>query len=89
MNRIPVFHFNDTQVPLGASRDRHFHIGEGLIGFEGFRALLAHPDMREKTAILETPGEEADDQRNMQTILAIARGVSGSAEGRAPQIQRS
>jgi deoxyribonuclease-4 len=89
MDRIPVFHFNDTQVPLGASRDRHFHIGEGLIGFEGFRALLAHPDVREKTAILETPGEEADDLKNMQTILAIARGVSGSAEGRTPQIQRS
>jgi deoxyribonuclease IV len=89
MDRIPVFHFNDTQVPLGAARDRHYHIGEGLIGFDGFRALLAHPEVRDKTAILETPGEEADDQRNMQTILAIARGVSGSAESRTPRIQQS
>jgi len=89
--RIPMFHFNDTQVPLGAARDRHFHIGEGLIGFEGFRALLAHPEVREKVAILETPGEEADDRRNMETLLAIQRGISpsGSAEGRTPQIQRS
>jgi deoxyribonuclease-4 len=76
MDRIPVFHFNDTEVPLGASRDRHFHIGEGLIGFEGFRALLAHPEVREKTAILETPGEEADDRRNIETLLAIQRGIS-------------
>ena len=73
--RIPMFHFNDTQVPLGASRDRHHHIGEGLIGFEGFRALLAHDELREKTAILETPGEAEDDLRNMQTILAIQRGA--------------
>jgi deoxyribonuclease-4 len=75
LGRIPLFHFNDTQVPLGAARDRHWHIGEGNIGFEGFRALLAHPALREKTAILETPGSDADDVRNMQTILAIQKGA--------------
>jgi deoxyribonuclease IV len=73
--RILMFHFNDTEVPLGGSRDRHWHIGEGKIGFEGFRALLAHPELREKTAILETPGDDADDVRNMQTIRAIERGA--------------
>ncbi|MBV8197323.1 MAG: deoxyribonuclease IV [Candidatus Eremiobacteraeota bacterium] len=83
LERVALFHFNDTQVPLGANRDRHWHIGEGNIGFEGFRALLAHPQLREKTAILETPGTDADDLRNMQTILAIQRGVNslGGAAG--------
>ncbi len=76
LERVPMFHFNDTEVPLGASRDRHWHIGEGLIGFDGFRALLAHREVREKMAILETPGDEAEDLRNMQTILAIERGIS-------------
>lgn len=76
LNRLHMFHFNDTEVALGASRDRHHHIGEGHIGFEGFRAILAHGELREKTAILETPGEDADDIRNMQTILTIARAVS-------------
>ncbi|MGP8101614.1 MAG: deoxyribonuclease IV [Candidatus Cybelea sp.] len=75
IDRILMFHFNDTQVPLGASRDRHWHIGDGSIGFEGFRALLAHPELREKTAILETPGTAEDDLRNMQTINVILRGV--------------
>jgi deoxyribonuclease IV len=75
IERILLFHFNDTEVPLGASRDRHWHIGDGRIGFEGFRALLAHPELREKTAILETPGSDADDLRNMQTILAIQKGA--------------
>ncbi|MGB8910537.1 MAG: deoxyribonuclease IV [Candidatus Cybelea sp.] len=78
INRILLFHFNDTEVPLGASRDRHWHIGDGRIGFEGFRALLAHPELREKTAILETPGSDADDLRNMQTILAIQKGALSS-----------
>ena len=74
--RVPLFHFNDTQVPLGGRRDRHHHIGEGLIGIAGFRALCAHPGLRGKTAILETPGEEADDVRNLQTIRAILHGVA-------------
>jgi deoxyribonuclease-4 len=76
LERIKMFHFNDTQIPLGGHRDRHWHIGEGLIGFEGFRALLSHPQLADKTAILETPGDEADDVRNVQSIRAILAGVA-------------
>src|SRR5215469_12982221 len=59
IDRIMMFHFNDTEVELGASRDRHWHIGEGKIGFEGFRALLARRELSDRTAILETPGDDA------------------------------
>jgi deoxyribonuclease-4 len=76
LERLPLFHFNDTQVPLGGHRDRHWHIGEGLIGFEGFRALVSRPELHGKTAILETPGDEADDRRNMAAIRAILEGVA-------------
>jgi deoxyribonuclease IV len=76
LDRVMVFHFNDTEVELGAGRDRHWHIGEGKIGFEGFRALLARRELSDRTAILETPGSDADDLRNMQTILAIAKGAA-------------
>jgi deoxyribonuclease-4 len=75
LDRVHMFHFNDTEVPLGGNRDRHHHIGEGNIGFDGFRALAARPELRDKTAILETPGEEADDLRNMETIRAIFKGA--------------
>ena len=75
IDRLLMFHFNDTEVPLGGHRDRHWHIGEGLIGFDGFRALLGRTELRGKTAILETPGDDADDLRNMQTIRAIAAGA--------------
>ncbi len=75
LERVNLFHFNDTQIPLGGHRDRHWHIGEGLIGFEGFRAIAAHPELRGKTAILETPGDEADDARNMQTVHLIFEGA--------------
>ncbi len=76
LERVHVFHLNDTEVPLGGNRDRHWHIGEGNIGFEGFRSLLAHRELRDKTAILETPGEDDDDARNLETIRAIERGAA-------------
>ena len=77
LERVKMFHFNDTQIPLGAHKDRHWHIGEGNIGFEGFRALAAHPELRGKTAILETPGDEADDVRNMASMRMIFEGAVG------------
>ena len=70
-DRLRMFHLNDTQIPLGGNRDRHWHIGEGLIGENGFRALLGVAELREKIAILETPGEDEDDARNMATILRL------------------
>ena len=79
LERVHIFHFNDTQIPLGGNRDRHWHIGEGNIGFEGFRALALRSELSGKTAILETPGEEADDLRNMETIAGIFRGARGAA----------
>jgi len=79
IERVHMFHFNDTEVPLGGNRDRHHHIGEGNIGFEGFRALAARKELAEKTAILETPGEPEDDLRNMQTIRAIFKGAALSS----------
>ena len=71
LQRVMLFHFNDTQIPLGGHRDRHWHIGDGLIGYGGFRALATHEALQAKTAILETPGTEDDDERNMQTIRTI------------------
>lgn len=75
IDRVAMFHFNDTQVPLGGNRDRHWHIGDGLIGFDGFRALAARKELHAKTAILETPGEDADDERNLSAIRAIFKGA--------------
>jgi deoxyribonuclease-4 len=71
LDRVVMFHFNDTEIPLGGHRDRHWHIGEGNIGLAGFRALSTHPGLRDKTAILETPGEEPDDIRNLERIRTL------------------
>jgi deoxyribonuclease-4 len=71
LDRVKMFHFNDTEIELGGHKDRHWHIGEGRIGLAGFRALLAHEGLRGKTAILETPGEEPDDVRNLARIREL------------------
>jgi len=76
LDRVPLFHFNDTQVPLGGHKDRHWHIGDGLIGINGFRALVSHAALRGKTAILETPGSEADDERNLGAIRSILGAIA-------------
>jgi len=71
IDRVVMFHFNDTEIPLGGHKDRHWHIGEGQIGLAGFRAIAGHAGVRGKTAILETPGEEPDDVRNMERIRSL------------------
>ena len=76
LDRVVMFHFNDTQIELGGHRDRHWHIGEGRIGIPGFRAILAHPGVQGKMGVLETPGEEADDARNIATLRAVLEGVA-------------
>jgi len=58
------FHLNDSVGALGSQRDRHALIGEGLIGEEPFRWLLADPRSRDIPLVLETPQEKpepADD----------------------------
>ncbi|MCF7873122.1 MAG: deoxyribonuclease IV, partial [Candidatus Omnitrophica bacterium] len=37
IDKLKVIHLNDTQVELGSRLDRHFHIGGGNIGKDGFR----------------------------------------------------
>lgn len=54
------FHLNDSEGALGSNRDRHALIGEGAIGVEPFRWLLADPRSRSVPLVLETPQQHAD-----------------------------
>jgi deoxyribonuclease IV len=66
---VKVIHTNDSKKPLGSRVDRHANIGEGHIGLEGFRRILAHPRLHKKPFILETPvDQKGDDLRNMETL---------------------
>lgn len=49
------FHLNDSEGGLGSNKDRHLLIGEGRIGIEPFRWLLADRRSEGVPLILETP----------------------------------
>ena len=48
-------HLNDSEGELGSNKDRHVLIGDGRIGIEPFRALLADRRSHGIPLILETP----------------------------------
>ncbi|MFN8571353.1 MAG: deoxyribonuclease IV [Gemmatimonadaceae bacterium] len=54
------FHLNDSEGAMGSNRDRHALIGEGAIGAEPFRWLLADPRSNDIPLVLETPHTEEE-----------------------------
>ena len=72
LDNVRMIHANDSRTPLGSRVDRHENIGEGYIGKAGFRRILAHPQLRSKPFILETPvADPGDDQRNLDTLKKL------------------
>jgi len=75
------FHLNDSEGALGSNKDRHMLIGDGAIGVDAFRWLLADPRTRGVPLILETPqlnmdiGEEDDspDPYDVQMMELLGR----------------
>lgn len=54
LERLEMFHGNDSKFGLGEHKDRHEHIGDGQIGKTGFAALLNHPKLKNRNIYLET-----------------------------------
>ena len=53
--KVKAIHFNDSSSPRGSYRDRHAHLGEGMIGAEALQAFLGYPWPEKMPFILETP----------------------------------
>jgi deoxyribonuclease-4 len=72
--RLKGMHLNDCLRDFGSRVDRHWHIGEGKIGLDGFAHLLNHPAFKDVPKIMETPKEtEEDDPRNMKTVKSLVK----------------
>ena len=81
LENVPVFHINDSKIPLGGRVDRHEHIGEGKIGSEAFSRILQHPRLCAappeglvgRAFIAETPIDDpGDDRRNVAALWDLA-----------------
>jgi deoxyribonuclease-4 len=74
LDRLRGIHLNDCLKDFGSRVDRHWHIGEGKIGEDGFRAFLKHSAFKDVPMIMETPKEtEEDDPRNMKKVKALIK----------------
>ncbi len=72
LKRLYLLHLNDSKTPLGSRKDRHWHIGGGYIGLEGFRTLVNHPLLRHLPGIMETPRKDTvEDLKNMVVIRSL------------------
>jgi deoxyribonuclease-4 len=72
LKRLHLLHLNDSKTPLGSRKDRHWHIGEGYIGKEGYRHLINHPSIRNLPGIMETPRKDTvEDLKNMRVIRSL------------------
>lgn len=73
---LQLLHLNDSKTPLGSRKDRHWHIGEGYIGVEGFRYLINHSLLRHLPGIMETPRKDTvEDLKNMKAIRSLVESL--------------
>lgn len=93
LDRLKVFHGNDSKRPCGSRVDRHAHIGEGCLGVEPFRRLMS--DRRfaglpilietEKTNGLHKPHQIVTDPLDVRNLETLKRLRVLQAPGPRPQ----
>jgi deoxyribonuclease-4 len=79
LERLRVWHLNDSRRESGSRVDRHAGIGAGEMGLEPFRYLVNDLRFRNLPMILETPKGTEDgedlDARNLRILLELVRPV--------------
>jgi deoxyribonuclease-4 len=102
LDRLKVFHLNDSRKPLGSRVDRHEHIGAGHLGLEPFRRLVNDVRFRGLPMLLETPkmrgrgprvvAVDALDEKNLNTLRGLVGREAGEDEQPAgdarPRLER-
>jgi len=80
MDRLRVFHGNDSKRPCGSRVDRHEHIGQGCLGLEPFRRILHDRRFAGRPMLIETeksPGTErtkiVEDPLDAKNLLLLKR----------------
>jgi len=78
LDQLVVVHANDSKRPFKSGVDRHENIGEGPIGLDGFRVIMAHPSFQEIPFVLEVPGFDGKgpDKENVDRLKEIRSSVA-------------
>ncbi|MEW6381125.1 MAG: deoxyribonuclease IV [bacterium] len=76
-SRILAFHLNDSKHESGSRKDRHEHIGQGVLGITAFRMLLNDARFAEIPMVIETPKGDGmrleEDERNLSILRSLIR----------------
>ncbi len=76
LQRVKVWHLNDSKKDLGSRVDRHEHIGCGFVGVEGFRPIVRDALFANIPKILETPKGKNEQGRLWDAVnLDVLRGL--------------
>ena len=75
LDKLVAVHANDSKVELGAGVDRHENIGDGHIGTDGFKCIMAEPSFKNVPFFLEVPGfdGEGPDKKNLDLLKEIRK----------------
>ncbi len=79
VERVRLFHLNDSKTPLGSRVDRHEQIGEGHLGLEPFRRIMRDPRFQDIPKVIETPkGDDPlrNDRKNLRRLRRCAAGAN-------------
>jgi deoxyribonuclease-4 len=69
LEKIRLIHANDSLTECGSKKDRHAHIGKGLIGAEAFQKIVSFAEKNNIDIILETEHEKVtDDIRTLKSF---------------------
>jgi deoxyribonuclease-4 len=73
LDRLTSLHLNDSKEPFGSHRDRHENIGDGQIGYDGFRAIVNYPAFASLPGFLEVNGidGEGPDKENLDRLRRL------------------
>ena len=74
LDRVVVFHLNDSLKPQSSRRDRHAAIGKGEIGRDAFKHLINDSRFFNRPMILETPKGKNERNQDLDRVnLATLR----------------
>ncbi|MFH1687083.1 MAG: deoxyribonuclease IV [bacterium] len=75
LERLSVFHVNDSRREQGSRIDRHEHIGQGHIGVDGFANIVNDRRLKNVPLIIETPkGDDlAEDRENLKLLRSLVK----------------
>lgn len=77
LNRLVVWHLNDSKTEFGSKIDRHESIGKGKIGIETFRWIINDNRWASICGCIETPkmGDIHEDKRNLTILRGLRNNV--------------